>query len=98
MDGNGSANAQTGFGTPAGQDSAYTTLDNYINTQDCLREQRGTLLRRNTCRNPWMNFLNARLAKGFNTGRGQQNEVNADVVNVLKLIGSGWGVVRSTPN
>ena len=96
MDGNGSANAQTGFGTPAGQDSAYATLDNYINTQDCLREQRGTLLRRNTCRNPWMNFLNARLAKVFNTVRGQQIEVSADVFNVLKLIGSDWGLIRST--
>jgi hypothetical protein len=96
MDGNGSANSQGGFGTPAGQDSAFATLDNYINTEDCLREHRGTLLPRNTCRNPWMNFLNARLAKVFNTVRGQSIEVSADVFNVLRLIGSDWGWIKST--
>jgi hypothetical protein len=96
MDGNGSANSQGGFGTPAGQDSAFATLDNYINSEDCLREHRGTLLPRNTCRNPWMNFLNARLAKVFNTVRGQSIEVSADVFNVLRLIGSDWGWIKST--
>ncbi len=96
MDGNGSANGQTGFGTAAGQDSAFTTLDNYINSEDCLRLHRGTLLPRNTCRNPWMNFLNARLAKVFNTVHGQAIEVSADVFNVLSLIGSDWGLIKST--
>ncbi len=96
MDGNGSANSQGGFGTAAGQDSAFTTLDNYINTEDCLREHRGTLLPRNTCRNPWMNFLNVRLAKVLNTVRGQSIEVSADVFNVLSLIGSDWGWIKST--
>ena len=96
MDGNGSANSQAGFGTAAGQDSAFTTLDNYLSTEDCLSEHRGTLLPRNTCRNPWMNFLNARFAKVFNTVRGQSIEVSADVFNVLHLISGDWGLIRST--
>jgi hypothetical protein len=96
MDGNGSATSQGGFGTVGQQDTAYNTLDAYINTEACLREHRGTLLPRNTCRNPWMNFLNARLSKVFNTVRGQSIEVSADVFNVLNLISSDWGLIRST--
>ena len=99
MDGNGSNGnfpSQIGFGTPAEQDAAYATLDNYINTEECLREHRGTLLTRNVCRNPWMNFLNARLAKVFQTVRGQSFEVTADIINVLHLIDGDWGLIRST--
>jgi len=96
MDGNGSGNSQGGFGTAVQQDSAYAVLDNYINSEDCLREHRGTLLPRNTCRNPWMNFLNARIAKVFPTIQGQSIEVSADVFNLLHLVSGDWGLIRST--
>jgi len=43
-----------------------------------------------------MNFLNVRLAKVLNTVRGQSIEVSADVFNVLSLIGSDWGWIKST--
>src|SRR2546422_2176466 len=42
MDGNGSANAQTGFGTPAGPGSADTTPGNHIQTPEFPPEQPGT--------------------------------------------------------
>ena len=96
MDGNGSGNSQGGFGTAAQQDSSYAVLDNYINSEGCLNEHRGTLLPRNTCRNPWMNFLNARVAKVFPTIGGQSIEVSADVFNVLHLLSGDWGLIRST--
>ncbi len=96
MDGNGSGSTQTGFGTPGSQDTAFNTLDAYIDGEDCLKEHRGTLLTRNSCRNPWMNFLNARLAKVFETVRGQSFEVSLDVFNVLHLINGDWGLIRST--
>src|SRR5438876_2151971 len=96
MDGNGSGSTPSGFGTPGSQDTAFNVLNAYINGEDCLREHRGTLLPRNTCRNPWMNFLNARLAKVFNTVHGQSFEVTADVFNVLHVLSSDWGLIRST--
>src|SRR5947209_4715190 len=35
----------------------YATLDAYINGEPCLRNNRGRILPRNSCRNPWQNFL-----------------------------------------
>src|SRR5256884_9999363 len=96
MDGNGSGSTPSGFGTPGSQDTAFNTLNAYINGEDCLREHRGTLLPRNTCRNPWMNFLNARIAKVFPTIQGQSIELSADVFNVLHLLSGDWGLIRST--
>src|SRR3989454_647261 len=81
MDGNGSGGSQVGFGTTAQQDSAYAILDAFITTEDCLRENRGTLQPRNSCRNPWTNFLNARLTKVIPTVRGHALQVHADLFN-----------------
>ena len=96
LDGNGSGSAQGGIGSVAQQDSAYAVLDARINSEDCLREHRGTLLPRNSCRNPWMNFVNARLAKLFQTVRGQSIEVAADLFNVLNVLNGDWGLIRQT--
>jgi carboxypeptidase family protein/TonB-dependent receptor-like protein len=74
----------------------YTTLNGYINGEDCLRNNRGRLLPRNSCRNPWTNFLNARLGKVFPTVNGQSIEVTADFFNVLNMINGDWGLIRQT--
>jgi hypothetical protein len=93
MDGNGSA---AGFGTVAQQDSVYSRLDTYINSQACLRGNRGRLTPRNSCRNPWQNFLNARLSWAIPTVSGHTLEITADMLNVLNFINSGWGLLRQT--
>lgn len=94
IDGNGTAVA--GFGTPAQQAAAWANLDNFINSEDCLKQYRGTLLPRNTCRNSWQGFLNARLTKLFDTFGAQRLEVSADFFNVLHMLNEDWGVVRET--
>ncbi|HXF94742.1 MAG TPA: TonB-dependent receptor [Gemmatimonadales bacterium] len=94
MDGNG--DRASGFGTAAQQDSAYAILDAYINGEDCLRAHRGAILTRNSCRNPWISFLNARITKVFPTIRGQSIELSADVFNVLHLLHKDWGLIKTT--
>ncbi|MEO6055480.1 MAG: hypothetical protein ABIQ49_01440 [Gemmatimonadales bacterium] len=74
----------------------YPRLDRYIQTEGCLRAQRGRLLQRNSCRNPWINRLDARLTKVLRTGRGQAVEIAADLFNLLNLIDHDWGQVRQT--
>jgi carboxypeptidase family protein/TonB-dependent receptor-like protein len=74
----------------------YTTLNSYINGEDCLRNNRGRLLPRNSCRNAWTNFLNARLGKVFPTVNGQSIEITADFFNVLNMISGDWGLIRQT--
>ena len=46
---------------------------------------------RNSCRNPWTNTLDARLAKRVNLLRGQSIEVQADFFNVLNGLNRDWG-------
>ena len=77
-----------------GADSAR--LNNYINGDQCLSQNRGRLLPRNSCRNPWQNLLNARLSKVVPTFGGQSVEITMDMLNVLNFINSSWGLTRIT--
>jgi hypothetical protein len=76
--------------------SDWTTLDNYIKSDPCLENARGTLLKRNACRGPWQSYVNARVSKLIPTVHGQSFEVNLDIFNVLNLINSSWGVNKYT--
>jgi hypothetical protein len=77
--------------------SAYDSLDSYINSQSCLRDNRGKILPRNACRNPWQNIFNARVAKTVHVGAGgREVELIVDVFNVLNLINGDWGLIRET--
>jgi hypothetical protein len=78
----------------AGQ--SWTTLNNYLNGEDCLNNNRGRLLPRNSCRNPWQNFLNARVVKTLPTTHGQSVEFSIDVFNILNLLNSRWGRIEQT--
>jgi hypothetical protein len=74
----------------------WNTLNNYINGEDCLANNRGRLLPRNSCRNPWQNFLNARVVKALPTTRGQSVEFSIDVFNILNLLSDTWGRIEQT--
>lgn len=94
IDANGTA---AGFGTVAQQDSVYDNIiDPLIEREPCLRRQRGRLLERNSCRNPWFGTLNARVTKALRTVPGQSLELTADVYNVLNLLSRDWGQHRVT--
>ncbi len=69
-------------------------LDSLITAIPCLRSQRGRLLRRNSCRNPWFGTLSARLRKTFPTSRGQALQASATLYNMLNLINRRWGLSR----
>lgn len=58
---------------------------------DCLADQRGQIARRNSCRNPWFNSVDLRLAKRFSTFGNQSAEIVADLFNVLNGLNSDWG-------
>ena len=90
------ANDITLSGTPADQATKFATLDAYINDQACLHDNRGKVMERNTCRNPWQSFLDGRIGKVIPTVSGQSLELTLDVFNLLSLVGSDWGTIRST--
>ena len=74
----------------------YTRLNAYIEKEKCLREQRGKIMERGSCRNPWAKFVDLRLAKVIPTMSGQSLQVTADIFNLLNLIDKDWGINRST--
>jgi hypothetical protein len=82
--------------TNLSQDPAvYAQLNAYINAEPCLASQRGQIMRRTSCRNPWQSFVNGRLSRVIGTVHGQSVELTADVFNVLSFLGIG-GKVTST--
>jgi hypothetical protein len=74
----------------------WDTLNAFIKGEPCLRHQRGRILARNSCRNPWFGTLNARLSKAFPSAAGQSVELTADVYNVLNMVNRRWGLFRAT--
>ena len=63
--------------------SQWAILDTLISREPCLEAQRGHVMERNSCRNPWQNSLNARLTKRVKLFGGQSIELAADFFNFL---------------
>lgn len=76
--------------------AAYRALDDYIEGQTCLRSQRGRIVSRNSCRNPFVQALDLRLGKAWASNRGRAFEVTADLFNVLNILNHNWGLYRET--
>ncbi|HEX9892649.1 MAG TPA: hypothetical protein VGA78_01945, partial [Gemmatimonadales bacterium] len=73
----------------------FDRLNTWLVAEDCILEQRGQVMKRNSCRNPFVHGINMRFGKRINTFRGQSMEITADVFNLLNLINDDWGVIRS---
>jgi hypothetical protein len=84
----------TGLNVAAPQ-AVYDSVAQFINNQRCLRNQRGHLMRRNSCRSPWSSGTQARLAKVVPTFDGHTLELTLDIFNLLHLLDDDWGVVRA---
>lgn len=74
----------------------WAELDRYIKAQACLREQRGRIMTRNSCRNPAVLTLDGRLAKTVSLGGIQRMDIGVDVFNLPNLLHRDWGLVRET--
>jgi hypothetical protein len=59
-------------------------FNEFIESQDCLSEQRGQIMERNSCRNPWSGLANLRVALSTPGGLGGGSiQIVADVINVF---------------
>ena len=90
----GAGSSYAFFHSPTtGLDSATqrSQFDAAIQNNACLSSHRGTVIARSACQNPWQNVLDARLAKRFQTVRGQALEISADFFNLLNGLNSKWG-------
>jgi hypothetical protein len=74
----------------------YARLEAFIEEEPCLRRQRGRVLARNSCRNPWFGSLNARVSKAIPATAGHSLELTLDLYNLLNLFDRDWGQYRTT--
>jgi len=74
----------------------WDSLNTYINQDPCLKDQRGRVMQRTSCRNPWLEAINASISWSVATYRGQRLELRADLFNVAHMINEDWGVQKLT--
>jgi hypothetical protein len=83
-----SATAQA---TAAQQAAAF---ESFISSNPCLNSQRGTIMTRNSCRNPWVNEFDVSAAQSLGKFGGpafRNLQVRLDVINFGNLLNKNWG-------
>jgi hypothetical protein len=68
-------------------------FERFIERTPCLRRQRGHILARNSCREPFSHTTTASLRQAIPVG-GTALEAELDVFNVLNLLKNDWGHYR----
>ena len=69
-------------------------FDRYIDGIACLRENRGKLMSRNLCRNPWQNQIDVSVAQSLQAFGKQNLQLRLDVINFANLLNKKWGIQR----
>jgi outer membrane receptor for ferrienterochelin and colicin len=75
------------FDTPGDLDRYQSLLSEY----DCLSEAVGSIVSRNTCRDPWFHSVDLKLKKRFTTFGSHRFDVILDMFNVLDGLGMDAG-------
>jgi hypothetical protein len=94
----------SGLATQAGSDNSpaaqagriaaqQEAFEQFILGSPCLLRQRGQILARNSCREPWSNTSVFSLRQRIPLGR-QGIEAQADLFNLLNLLDRDWGIRR----
>jgi hypothetical protein len=91
--------AAEGDNSPAAQQARVRAqqgaLERFVGRSGCLRRQRGRILERNSCREPWAHTTAASLRQTLPIG-GRVLEAQLDVLNLLNLVDGDWGLRRTT--
>jgi hypothetical protein len=78
-------------GTAAEVATQQQGFERFIEASPCLRHQRGHILERNSCREPWTNTTVVSLRQRVPLG-GRGFDVQLDVFNLLNLLNARWGL------
>ena len=90
-----SASELTFAGTPAEQAAQAAAFDAYIEQDDYLSENRGSIAERNGALSPWYFSMDLRVAQEFRLNVGEtpnRIRVSLDVLNLPNLLNSDWGL------
>lgn len=78
--------------TAADQQAAFF---DFIENNSCLRESKGGIMERNSCRAPFTNQVDISLEQALSTMGGQSLTLRLDVINFGNLLNKKWGLIRS---
>lgn len=85
----------TGVGAAFEQDlAAARAFDRFIGAQECLDEQRGRIMERNSCRSPFQHRFDLSIRQAIPQVRGQQLALQLDIFNFPNLLNRDWGQVK----
>jgi hypothetical protein len=78
----------------------YAKLNEFIESDDALKNARGTIIDRMSARNPWSHQLDLRLAQEIPMPAlaGHRFELTFDVLNFLNLLNHDWGYTKFVSN
>ena len=79
--------------TIAQQQEAF---EKYISSSPCLSSQRGRILQRNSCKQPFLNQVDVAIRQTIPSIRGQRVSLQADITNFGNLLNKKWGQARVT--
>jgi len=69
-------------------------LESFISANECLNSQRGRIMTRNSCRNPWVNEVDLSIAQSLGKigPKSLENlQVRLDIINFGNLLNKNWG-------
>ena len=81
-------------GQAARERQQQIAFDSFVRRSPCLQRQRGRIMERNSCREPWSHTTTAAVRQAVPIG-GRALEAELDVFNVLNLLNAGWGHYRT---
>jgi hypothetical protein len=79
--------------TIAEQQAAF---EQYVENSPCLSEQRGQILKRNSCKQPFLNQVDVAIRQTIPSVRGQRLSLQVDITNFGNLLNKNWGQARVT--
>jgi hypothetical protein len=77
-------------------DPVYAQLMAYIESDEYLKANKGKISERSGPREPWSHQVDLHFSQEIPMFSGQRLEFAFDIVNVLNLLNSEWGWVRTT--
>jgi hypothetical protein len=81
-------------GTFTPNDAQAQAFENFIEAQDCLNEQRGSIMKRNSCRSPSQSRMDLSIRQSIPPIRGQQLSLQLDIFNFLNFLNADWGQIK----
>ena len=70
-------------------------FDEFIGGETCLSQQRGQIMERNSCRNPWQSFLDLSIRQSLPAVGGRRLSLEVGIFNLLNLLNDEWGQIKT---